>query len=288
MSQLFEYIDTLQSPYEAFRVDSRYINDPPRPHWHYYVEIIYVEDGEVYVECDEKKATLSRGDVAFFHAKRIHTVVPMPPTYRYGVIKFDISRLSTPGSSSPRLRAITEAARRADVSCFFRAGTLSDDLVSRVFSTVIDELREKRYGYDLVVHSDICELMIALARVWREEGLDTSGPSAAVTGGNDIESVTEYIDDHSAEPLRVADLAKMCGMSYSYFAKNFRQMYGRSCKDYIEFVRVSKAEDLLLFTDHDLTRISMETGFADCSHLIKVFRRWKDVTPKQYRLQRHR
>ena len=91
-----------------------------------------------------------------------------------------------------------------------------------------------------------------------------------------------YIDEHSAEPLSVEALAHRCGMSYSYFAKNFRQMYGRSCKEYIEFVRVSKAEDLLLFTDFDLTYISLETGFADCSHLIKVFRKWKGITPKQY------
>ena len=58
MPQLFEYIDTLNSPYEAFWVDSHNINDPTRPHWHYYVEVIYVEIGELYAECDDKKAVL--------------------------------------------------------------------------------------------------------------------------------------------------------------------------------------------------------------------------------------
>lgn len=47
-------------------------------------------------------------------------------------------------------------------------------------------------------------------------------------------------------------------MSYSYFAKNFHQLYGQSCKQYIEFVKVCKVEDFLLFTDFDLNYISQE------------------------------
>ena len=58
-----------------------------------------------------------------------------------------------------------------------------------------------------------------------------------------------------------------------------------SCKEYIEYIRVTKAEDLLLFSDYDLTYISQETGFSDCSHMIKTFRKYKNITPKQYRLQ---
>ena len=180
---------------------------------------------------------------------------------------------------------MTEAARRApEIPYFFRAEALTGTPVGRIFNTCVTELAERKYGYDLVLHSNLCELMVTLARLWREEGLDTSHFAAGISNGAGIESVTEYIDEHSAEALSVEKLAKRCGMSYSYFAKNFRQMYGRSCKEYIEFVRVSKAEDLLLFTDFDLTYISQETGFADCSHLIKVFRRWKGITPKQYKL----
>ena len=286
MPQLFEYIDTLNQPYEAFWVDSHNINDPTRPHWHYYVEVIYIEIGNLYVECEEHKETLRPGDCAIFHSKMIHTMTPVDMNnYRYGVIKFDLSRLNSSGSFSARLRSVTEAARRApEIPYFFRAEALTGTPVGRIFNTCVTELAERKYGYDLVLHSNLCELMVTLARLWREEGLDTSHFAASISNGTGIESVTEYIDEHSAEALSVEKLAKRCGMSYSYFAKNFRQMYGRSCKEYIEFVRVSKAEDLLLFTDFDLTYISQETGFADCSHLIKVFRRWKGITPKQYKL----
>ena len=80
-----------------------------------------------------------------------------------------------------------------------------------------------------------------------------------------------------------SQLAQMCGLSYSYFAKLFRETYNQSCKEYIEFTRINKATDLLLFTNQDLTYISQETGFADCSHLIRTFKKWKGMTPKQWK-----
>ena len=100
-----------------------------------------------------------------------------------------------------------------------------------------------------------------------------------------IQDVAIYIDQHSRENLKVDDLAKMCNMSYSYFAKVFHRQYGQSCKQYIEFIRLTKAENLLLFTSHDLSDIAEETGFSDSSHLIRCFRRLYHITPKQYRLQ---
>ena len=72
-------------------------------------------------------------------------------------------------------------------------------------------------------------------------------------------------------------------MSYPNFARLFKQKYNQSCKEYIEFIRLNKAEDLLLMTNIDLTYISNETGFADCSHLIRTFKKWKGVTPGQWR-----
>ena len=78
------------------------------------------------------------------------------------------------------------------------------------------------------------------------------------------------------------NLAERCGMSYSYFAKLFRRNYHQSCKEYIEFVRINRVTDLLLFTKLDLTYISQETGFSDCSHLIRTFRKWKGCTPRQW------
>ena len=80
--------------------------------------------------------------------------------------------------------------------------------------------------------------------------------------------ILEYIDTHSGEQLEVCKLAQMCNMSYSNFARLFRDNYGRSCKEYIQYIRLNKAQDLLINSDLDLDYIAQETGFFDSSHFI--------------------
>ncbi len=96
--------------------------------------------------------------------------------------------------------------------------------------------------------------------------------------------ILEYIDIHSGEPIEIHELAEMCHMSYSHFAKLFRENYGRSCKEYVTYIRLNKAQDLLFHTDYDLNYIAQETGFFDCSHFIRTYKKWKGITPKQERM----
>jgi len=75
----------------------------------------------------------------------------------------------------------------------------------------------------------------------------------------------------------------LCHLSYSHFAKLFRENYGRSCKEYIQYIRMNKAQDLLLNSDFDINYIAQETGFYDCSHFIRQYKKWRGITPKQDR-----
>ena len=89
---------------------------------------------------------------------------------------------------------------------------------------------------------------------------------------------------HSSDPLEIQKLAEMCNMSYSNFAWLFRENYGRSCKEYIQYIRLNKAQELLLNSDYDLAYIAQETGFFDCSYFIRTYKRWRGITPKQDRM----
>ncbi len=287
MQYLFEYCDTMESPYEAFLYDTSYMAFPIRPHWHYFMEIIYMLEGTGLVECNGKSYVVEAGDMILFHPETVHaiyTATNMP--LKYEGIKFDVNKLYTENSYAPRLRVILKSAEKSEeANICFKEEVIRDLRVKEIFEECRSELWNKNYGYDIIVHNKICYLLMHLIRIWRVCGFNTDKAVSRLSETDSIHAVTAYIDAHAGEALRVEDLADMCNMSYSYFAKNFKRHYGRSCKEYIEFIRVNKAVDLLLFTDFDLSYISQETGFSDSSHLIKTFRKWKGVTPKQFKKQ---
>lgn len=287
MQYLFEYHDTLDSPYEAFLYDTAVQPFPIRPHWHYFMEIIYMLDGTGLIECDGQSYVVEEGDMILFHPEAVHAIYTATNySLKYAVMKFDVNRLYTENSYAPKLKVILESANKSrEAEIFFREEKLRGIPVKEIFEECRHELENQNYGYDIVVHNKICYLLVQLIRLWRENGFNTDQAAARAVETDSIHDITAYIDAHAGEPIRVEELADMCNMSYSYFAKNFKQYYGRSCKEYIEFIRVCKAADLLLFTDFDLSYISQETGFSDSSHLIKIFRKWKGVTPKQFKKQ---
>lgn len=78
-------------------------------------------------------------------------------------------------------------------------------------------------------------------------------------------------------------MARLSRMSHSHFAACFKRMMHVPFSSYLQFVRVRKAERLLLDPALSITQIALETGFNDSSYFIKHFRRIRGMTPLQYR-----
>lgn len=294
MNSLFEYTDKLHAPFECFVFDTAVQNFPVQPHWHYFMEIIYMIEGTAILNCDEETFVTGAGDMVLFLPYQVHSVYAAADmTLKYYVMKFDV------GVLNPAARGMGEAGAGVRFSTLFRkakgnekavlcfrAGEMQDFDVGRIFESGCAEMERQEYGYQVMMQSYISSLLTFVLRRWRENGFDTDKAFSRESEEENIYFITEYIDGHIQEALKVEELAKLCNMSYSYFAKCFRELYGQSCKKYIEFIRLCKAEDLLLFTNRDLSYISQETGFADCSHFIKAFKEKHGKTPKQYRKER--
>lgn len=98
--------------------------------------------------------------------------------------------------------------------------------------------------------------------------------------------IAEYIDKHYFEELTVEKLASMCGMSHSTFSMNFHRRYGMTCREYINATRINVAENMLLFSNHDVAFIAQEVGYSDCSYFIRCYKKLKGITPNQARKAR--
>lgn len=296
MNSLFEYADKLHAPFECFVFDAAKENFPIQPHWHYFMEIIYMIEGTAIMNCDEKSYVVEQGDMILFLPHQIHSIYAVANIpLRYYVLKFDVGQLAKTagvfgltGVEIPFHALFRGAKGKEEAVLCFRTEEMNTFPVEEIFRKGCQEMATQDYGYRTMMRSYTSELLTYVLRRWRENGFDTDQSLGTVSEEESIYFITEYIDEHIQDALKVEQLAQLCNMSYSYFAKNFRELYGQSCKKYIEFIRLCKAEDLLLFTNRDLNYISQETGFSDCSHFIKAFKEKHGMTPRQYRSSREK
>jgi len=98
-----------------------------------------------------------------------------------------------------------------------------------------------------------------------------------------LRRVSDFIQEHYAEDIRLATLASMAGMSESSFVRAFRETFGTSPAKYIIITRVNAARKMLEETDRLATDIASECGFYDQSHFIRIFKAECKQTPGQYR-----
>ena len=283
----FEEPSSMNEPIECFYCTSD-CSFPIKPHWHYFLEIIYMLKGCAEMQADNEVFYLSEGDMILFHPKVVHAVyATSKEPVQYAVIKVDINTLNMTPSYAPKLRSLFHYAQKNGHNIFFSEEVTKTMRAEDFFHICITELREKKHGYDLVIRSRIYELFANIIRQWQEEGFCIDQNAYLEDHQQDIYNVTEYIEQHLHEGIQVNDIAKFCGMSYSYFNKKFNSIFGKTCKEYIEESRIHKVEQFLIFTNFDLSYISHETGFSDCSHMIKSFKNYKGITPKKFRMQRH-
>ncbi|MBQ6231820.1 MAG: AraC family transcriptional regulator [Eubacterium sp.] len=302
MAEIFEYSDRLNSPVEAFYCSSDGLRLPVAAHWHYFVEMLYMLEGSVTVICNGVPYKLTPGKLLLIPPQVVHSIThDNNHSFLYTCIKYSASHIRLVEGYLPNLHMLFQKLMQREVppllfsaeEFFYQTSdNLSTDRLSPINNTVcnlmkdiINEVDQRPYGYLTLIFSRLTALILEILRLWYNCGIPLQTELPTETDTYSIQDVAIYIDKHSSEDLKVDDLAGMCNMSYSYFAKVFHRQYGQSCKQYIEFIRLTKAENLLLFTNYDLNTIAEETGFSDSSHLIRCFRRLYHITPKQYRLQ---
>ena len=97
--------------------------------------------------------------------------------------------------------------------------------------------------------------------------------------------VAAFINAHYAEPISVDDLVRLTRCSGSQFRRGFKKFFKMTPVDYILLTRVNAARELLDHTTRLISDIAQEVGFCDHSHFIRTFRRFRGITPHQYRLK---
>lgn len=93
---------------------------------------------------------------------------------------------------------------------------------------------------------------------------------------------TEFLANHFNKPFSLGELARLCELSRSYFNKAFKESFGRTPSRWLSEYRTGRVKELLL-QDVPIAEAAIACGFADQSHLTRVFTGLTGETPARYR-----
>lgn len=98
-----------------------------------------------------------------------------------------------------------------------------------------------------------------------------------------VERARQYIAEQYSYPITVEDVAVYTGVSRSYLFRLFQKVMKQSPKEYLLEYRIRQACQLLNQTDLPVRSIAHSVGFEDNLYFSKVFKKYKNCTPSEYR-----
>ena len=84
----------------------------------------------------------------------------------------------------------------------------------------------------------------------------------------------------------VAELADRCGLSRSHYTRAFKACMGLPTHRWLIRFRIERAREMLERTGDSIAAIALACGFADQSHLTRVFRAVTGTSPAAWRRRR--
>lgn len=98
-----------------------------------------------------------------------------------------------------------------------------------------------------------------------------------------LRKARDHADRHFEEPLDLAQLAAIAGISKFHFQRLFAATYGISPAEHLSQRRIERAQDLLRATNLTVTEICFAVGFSSLGSFSSRFRDLVGESPTQFR-----
>lgn len=154
----------------------------------------------------------------------------------------------------------------------------------QMFDTIKQELDGVQKKSQTLIDLAIIEFFITF---WRSRR-----PAVYLAGEQDQQKkgrfsaahdISEYIQAHFCEQIRLEDLAERFSISESYLSRSFKDVIGVGITEYINILRVRKSQELLENTKLSIAEIARAVGFESASYFGRVFQKHFEIPPSQYR-----
>jgi len=151
------------------------------------------------------------------------------------------------------------------------------EYVAELGASIYKEYQDKNQGYQTMIYSHFMEMVVYLSRQYvivNEHSQDILLHLA---------KAVSFLEDNYLTPIKLEDLADEAHLSVRHFNRIFKENYETTPINYILQLRLNHACSLLKKSKLCIADIAAESGFEDSNYFSRQFKKFFNITPKEYR-----
>lgn len=254
------------------KIPHRYINTL---HYHSEFELLYILQGQIRCYNEEMEVIAKEGEILFVNSGIPHANERLELDSQYILLQF-----RERGKSTQFLPELSEFLQRGGAPiCVFSQKDLFYQELRDYFLNISNYSQSNMVAIDYFILSGIYAISGILVQNGFFTPIDEILHSPSLMR---LLPVFDYIDQHYTEPINPKVLAGHLQISESYFCRLFKKILRATPSEYVNFVRISKA-DQLFSTKMNLSEIAYTLGFSSLSYFNRTFKRFRRCSPSTYR-----
>ena len=151
-----------------------------------------------------------------------------------------------------------------------------------LFIDLRNELDKRQFGYEQRV-SNICEeFLISIVR------LITNRENQIIKNQNWFLSFDAMLKSNLSYKWTLEDMTAESNVGITTLTHLVKENTGYTPANYLIYLRLEKAKELLVNSNKKLTDIAYDCGFYSSQHFSSTFSKWVGIAPKDFRIKEKR
>ena len=235
-------------------------------HWHINIELLYFISGEAEVSSNSNTYRAGPGDIIIINSNHLHNIKTISDNCSYYCLILDY-------------RFCMELDFDVTSSVFCEK-TRDPEMVN-IFNIIIREMTNKKDHYKKAVRALCVTMSILLYR--NQVILEAGTGSKADPKVEMIKSSIEYMNKNYRNNFNLDELASEICVSKYHFCRIFKELTGKTIKEYILMLRCHNAQLLLQKNNISILECAERSGFNDASYFSRCYKKQFGYLPSQER-----
>lgn len=269
---------TKDDPFSTYHIQNGGQSFQIPVHWHDELEIIYVKSGFLTVNISGENYIGKPGDAFVVSPGNLHFMGSQTGTVDYFTFLFPLKYIAFRADdmlddklieplNSGHLMISPEIKDTVKEQC---------EQLARVYAAEIDESESKITGQ---IRKKIILLQF-IHELWKKGFIVEND----TTGRNTVEKeMVSYIQQNYTGKILLREFGEQFHLSEKYISRYFKEHFHITLSQYVTYLRLEHAKQMLQETDISVTEVAMQSGYQNISYFIRSFKKTYGVSPLKYR-----